>query len=267
LLGLLIGAPIAEATSFTFVITMSAIIGACALPVAFLMHEPRHTLDSEHEAYFQTLFHGVRETWNAPALRYIVIYSGVLSAAIFGPLVFQQPFLADHGIGLGNTGWWQAPVRGVGIASALGVGWMLTRFGERTAFFALPVVLAISGLSLAGIDNAWVAVMFLGIGFCGGLQNPVLASYINHRIPSQRRATMLSVQNVVANIMFAAVQPVAGMIADEFGLQAVFLMYAIMTIVFGLGVLLLWDKAEREDAASGQGGGMRERPVEVVPAS
>lgn len=265
LVALLIGAPIAEATSYTFVITLSAGIALCALPVAFIMHEPRHALEAEHEDYFRTLFQGMRDAWHTPTLRYIIIFSGIMSMGAFAPMVFEQPFLDEHGIGVGNLGLWQAPVRGAGIATALLAGWSLSRLGERGTFFAMPVVLGISGLALAGIDHSWIFVAFLGMGAVAGMQNPALARYVNVRIPSERRATMLSVQSVAASVALS-LQPIGGFIADTWGLQAMFLMYAILTLAGGFGVLLLWDRAERQDLANGQRAGEGgERKTEAVP--
>ncbi|MBI5287662.1 MAG: MFS transporter [Chloroflexi bacterium] len=265
LVGILIGAPIAEVTSYTFVITLSAIVALCALPVAFFMHEPRHTLDAEPEAYFRTLATGMRDAWNTPTLRYIIIFSGIVSMGAFAPMVFEQPFLDEHGVSIGNLGLWQAPVRGAGIATALLAGWFISRIGERGAFYAMPITLGIAGFALAGIDRSWIFVAFLGMGGIAGMQNPVLAKYVNLRIPSERRATMLSVQSVAASIALS-LQPIGGFIADTWGLQAMFLMYALLTLVGGLGALLLWDRAERHDIANGKTqGGLRERRTEAVP--
>lgn len=267
LVGILIGAPIAEATSYTFAISASAIIALCALPVAYSMHEPRHGTEADTEPYFATLRIGLREAWQAPQLRYIMIFSGVMSMGAFAPMVFEQPFLTEQGVGIGNLGLWQAPVRATGIFAALAAGWVLSRFGERGSFLAMPLVLGLSCAALAGIDHSWIFVAFLGMGAVAGFQNPVLANYINARIPSERRATMLSVQSVAASIALSC-QPVGGFLADRWGLQAVFLMYSLLTLIVGLGVLFLWDRAERDDAAGGAPSSSRPKPQrEMVAAS
>ncbi len=263
-LALLLGAPLAAATSYTFVITLSALIAACALPVAFFMHEPRHR-DTVHEPYFSTIATGVREVWRAPALRYIILYSGIISVGVFGPLVFQQPTLSDFGIDVAYQGFLQAPVRAAGIVSALSIGWLLARTSERAVFFALPVVLSICTLALAGIDQSWVLVAFIGLGLVGGLQNPLFANYINHRIPSERRATMLSVQSLVLSLLLAGAQPLAGFFADTWGLQAMYLMYAVAIATCGMVALILWDRAEHDDPeVTGSDDGSRERLSEIV---
>lgn len=247
LLGILIGAPIAAATSFQTVIVGSSLIGALAVPVALWMREPPYRA-STHEAYIDTLIAGLRDMWRAPALRYIVMFSGIVSLGALAPHVFEQPFLDDHGVKVSSFGLWQAPIRAAGIVAALGAGWWVSRLGERGAFLSLPLLTSAGCLLLAGIDASWIFVAFIALGIVHGMHNPLLASYVNHRIPSERRATMLSVQSVAASIALSA-QPIGGLIADNYGLQAAFLMYGLLTLTTGLILLRLWDRAERRDAA------------------
>lgn len=251
--GLLLGAPIAAATSYTFAITLNAIIAAAAIAAALAMHEPRHGLAQARESYLRTLATGVRDAWRNPPLRYIFLYSGVIGAGAAGPTkLLLQPWLAAHGIGTADLGLWQAPVQVAEILSALAAGWLLSRLGERAAFFALPVTLGLCGVALAGIDHTWIALAFLGIALVQGLHNPVLASYINRRIESQHRATVLSVQSVVGNTAMAVMWPLAGVVSDAFGLRATFMMYALGAVVLGVCMLRLWDCAEREALAHGE---------------
>jgi len=247
LIAILIGAPIAQATSYSFPIILSAFIAIAALPVAFSMHEPLHAPEGAHEHYLETLVRGVRDAWETPTLRYIILFSAVMMTATFTPLVFQQPFLAKHGVGTASLGIWQAPVRAAGIVAALVAGRYVTKLGQRAAFLSLPLVLGICNLALFGIDHAWIAAGFIGIGFAAGIQNPVLATYVNKRIPSERRATMLSAQSVVGNFIFAGTQPLAGVIADTLGLRAVFLAFGVSTLLAGVTVLTLWQRAEDEE--------------------
>lgn len=270
LVAILIGAPIAEATNYAFPIMLSAGIALLAVPVAFSMHEPQYRQQASEEHYFQTLFTGIRESWRQPSLRYIILFSGILVTATFSPLVFQQPFLTEHGVGTGDLGLWQAPIRGAGIVAALMAHQFVSRMGQRGAFFALPIFLVASNFALAGIDHAWAASAFLGMGLVAGMQPPIIATYINKRIPSERRATILSVQSVVASGILAVGQPIGGLIADQFGLRAVFLAFGIMTIAVALPTLLLWTRAEREEAELEELNRAllgRERASEAVPVS
>jgi MFS family permease len=264
LVAILIGAPIASATSFSYPIILSALISICAVPVAFSMHEPKHERDDEYERYFQMVRTGIVEAWRAPALRYIILFSGIIGAAVFAPMIFIQPFLDEHGVNTENLGYWQAPVRGAGVIAALLVAQFVARVGQRASFAAMPVAVAIAMLALAGVDELWAYGVFLAVGMVAGSMNPILASYVNKRIPSERRATMLSVQSVVASLILAGVEPATGALADLVGLQGMFLAVAAMTVVAGGGTLLLWDQAERQDQRDESGGATPLREPEPV---
>lgn len=247
LIAILIGAPIASATSLSFPIVLSAGIALLAVPVAFSMHEPKVPHEF-HEAYPLMVLNGVRESWRQPPVRYIILFSGILFAATFTPLIFLQPYLHDHGVGTGDLGFWQAPVRAFGIASALGAYRFVSRIGQPAALLALPVSLAIANFALAGFDSVIVYAAFLPMGIVAGMQNPIIATYVNRRIPSERRATILSVQSVVGSVLLAVSEPAGGLIADQFGLRAVFLAFGAFTTTAGSVVFVLWLRA---DSAAG----------------
>ena len=253
LAGLLLGAPIAAATSYSFAITLSAALSGCAFPVALLMREPMRAPERARDPYLSTLLAGAREAWRRPPLRYVFAFSGIIGASAAGPLILlQQPWLAAHGVGTARLGLWQGPVQAAEIFAALAAGRLLSRLGERRAFLAVPLTLFLCCAALAGIDRRSAAVAFLGVASMRGLHNPLLAGYVNRRIESSRRATLLSVQSVAGNVAMAVAWPLAGVAADAFGLPGAFLMYAFGALALGGGALLLWDRADREDCARSQ---------------
>jgi MFS family permease len=268
-LAILIGAPIAAATSLSTPILLSAGIALAAVPVAFSMREPSYREQGEPEPYFQMVRTGIRDAWNRKPLRYIMAFSGLLQAAVFAPLIFLQPFLDSFDVGTGNLGLWQAPVRGAGMIAAFFAHRLISRMGERAAFFAMPVTLGIAYISLAGVDAMWVYAAFIPVGFVAGLSNPALADYVNRRIPSDRRATMLSIQNLAGTLLLAFVEPISGALADTVGLRGMFLMFAVSVIIIGPAILYLWSRAESDelDADSEESKRAHETTPEIIPVS
>jgi MFS family permease len=243
--GFLLGAPIAAATSYSFAIVTSAAIAGCAFPVALALREPKRTAAGRSEPYLQTLVAGVREAWHAPALRYAFLYSGAIGAGAAAPvLLYQQPWLVAHGVATARVGLWQAPVQATEIAAALAAAGVLARLGERIAFASLPAVLFLGGAVLAGSVAPWGAAAFLAIAAVRGLHQPLLAGYVNRRVSSERRATVLSVQSVVGNALMAISWPLGGWVADALGLRAVFLVYATATLALAGAALALWRRAD-----------------------
>jgi MFS family permease len=244
LIAMLIGAPLASATSLSFPIVFSSFIALAAVPVAASMHEPRHERTEGEENYLRMVTHGMRDAWRTPPLRYIILFSAVIFTSTFAPLIFVQPFLRHHGVSIGDLGLWQAPIRACGIFSALMTARFVARVGQRASFLAMPLALGGCYLALAGVDHLWAYAAFLPVGMVAGMQNPVLATYVNRRIPSERRATMLSVQSVVGSMMLAAAEPAAGLITDHLGLRALFLVFGLAVLIIAPAILWLWSRVE-----------------------
>lgn len=255
LLGLVLGAPLAAATSYPFAIAVGALVHACAFPVALSMREPREARTTAHEPYLRTLASGVSEAWRQPPLRWLILFSGILTPCAVAPLLlFQQPWLAAHGVGTAELGLWQAPVQTAQILSALGVGLVLSRLRERAAYAALPTTVFLCGAVLAGVDCAGSAAAFFGIALVRGLHDPLVESAINRRIESGRRATVLSVHSVAKNAAMACAWPLGGAVADAHGLQAAFGVFALVGLVLGFAALALWNRAERLEVSQGRRG-------------
>jgi MFS family permease len=250
LLAILIGAPIAAATSLSAPILLSAGIALAAVPVAFWMREPKFDEHETPEPYLRMVRNGVRDAWNKKPLRYIIMFSGLMQAAVFAPLIFLQPFLDSFDVDTANLGLWQAPVRAAGMVAAFFAYRVVSRMGLRGTFVAMPIALGIAYVSLAGIDSMWVYAAFIPVGLVAGLSNPALADYVNRRIPSDRRATMISIQSLAGSVLLAFIEPVSGLMADTVGLQGMFLMFAVVTVVACGIVLWLWNRAETDELAS-----------------
>jgi MFS family permease len=140
--------------------------------------------------------------------------------------------------------------------------------GERASFFAMPITLAACYLLLAGVDHVWIVLMFLPVGMVAGSQNPVLATYINRRIPSERRATMLSVQSLIGSILIAGTEPAAGFLADTLGLRATFLAFGIACAIVAPAVLVLWSRADAAASrAAPRAAEPAAEPAEIIAVS
>src|SRR4029453_6827135 len=142
-------------------------------------------------------------------------YSGFVTAGAVGPLLlFQQPWLGAPGVGGAQLRLWQAAPPPPRVPPGAPAGWLVSRLGERGAFVAQPATLFLCGVALAGIERAWIAGAFLGISLARGLHGPVLEGYVNRRIESKRRATVLSAQSLVRNATMACAWPLGGLVAD-----------------------------------------------------
>jgi MFS family permease len=204
--------------------------------------------------YWDTLTTGAKRAWLLPSLRYLFLFSGVVSAGAAAPLLLlQQPWLVAHDVAVADVGLWQAGVHLISVLAALTAGSLILRFGEGGAFALLPVTLFACGAVLGTADSLWAAAAFVGIAAARGLHQPVLATHVNRRIESEQRATTLSAQSLVGNVVMASVWPIGGLVGDRLGLRSVFWAFAAGTAVLGFGALFLWARADRGAAERRRG--------------
>ncbi|MCC6381026.1 MAG: MFS transporter [Dehalococcoidia bacterium] len=240
--GVLLGGVVADATSLAFTVQVSALFPLLAVPVAFAMREPPRVEHAERR-YWQGLRDGFSFAWTTPQVRYTVLISACLMTAVFGPVVLVQPFLLHHNVETAYFGVFQAPLRLVSVAAAL----VAFRVGARTGVGPLLVVafaaVVASYLGLAAVDETSVFVLFALPALVQGLTRPVVDAHLNTRIPSERRATVLSLSQLVFSLQVALFEPALGFLTDDVSLTAAFLFAAAYFILAMPPLLLLWRRA------------------------
>ena len=246
--GLLAGAPLAAATDLSFPILISAGIAALGALAALSLREPTVAhAEGAHAPSFASL---IRESallaYRRPTVRYVLLYAAVLGVASFVPIVFVQPFLERHDVAISDLGWFQVPNRLVGMLAALAAYRISASLGERRTFFVMPAVLVLSYVLLAGWDSAYAYAAFPIVTLVATMANPVVADYLNRRIPSAQRATILSIRQLLFSLLVAPAAPLFGVVADQMSLLAAFGAAAILLAPIPPILWLWWHSETRE---------------------
>jgi MFS family permease len=262
--GTLIGAPLAEATSLSFPIVLSGAIALFAAVTALTFREPPR-VDSPlgRLSYGQILRQSAEIVRQRPAVRYAILFVGVVAIGSIGPIFFFQPFLVEHGVDTGEVGIWQTPMRIAAIFGALAAPRIMMELGERRTFYLMPAVLIISYGLLAFWGSIYAQVAFLALNFVMVMSQPVLTDYVNKRVPSEQRATVVSLTNLVRALVLIPSAPLMGVLADDVSTSAPFWAGGIMVAALSLPLLVLWlplmerktpkDTAAPEPAGVGSG--------------
>lgn len=252
--GILLGGVVADWTSLAFTVQISALFPLAALPVAWLMVEPQRERPAEQH-YWRGLGEAFSFSWHTPEVRYTVLISAVLLTAAFGPVVLVQPFLLHHDVGTSWFGVYQAPLRLVSVVAAL----LAFRVGARTGTSRLlgfaGMAIVASYLGLAAIDSNGAFVFFALPSLVSGITRPVVDTHLNDRIPSERRATVLSLVQLCFSLQLAFFEPALGLFTDDVSLTAAFLFAAGYFVLVMPPLLVLWRRAHGQGPA-----------VEALPA-
>ncbi len=236
--GTLLGAPIADATSLQAPIIASGAITAVAFMVTFTFHEPAVEARTHHPSYGQILRDSAALIRARPDIRNVILYFGLVTIGSIGVVFFFQPFLVDHDVDVGAVGLWQTPMRLAGIVAALAAHRLMSGFGEKRTFIMMPVMI-IGGYTLLGLwDSVYAQVAFPMLNFAVILSQPTVTDYLNRRVPSEQRATMVSFTNLIRSAVLIPSAPLLGLLADEASPQTAYLAGGIIVAVVGIPLLL-----------------------------
>jgi MFS family permease len=238
--GTLIGAPLAAATSLPFPIVLSGGLAAMAVVAALMFVEPDpEARTRSHLSYGQIIRDSASIFRHRPNIRYGILFYGVISIGSIAPIFLFQPFLREHGFDVDQLGIYQTPMRVAGIVAALAAQQIVARFGERGTFIAMPIVIFGSYLVLAGWDAPAAQVAFLAMNFVVVLSQPTVTNYVNKRVESAQRATVLSLTTLGRSAILIPSAPLLGALAEE-SLTAAFVAGAAMVAALALPLMLAW---------------------------
>jgi len=105
------------------------------------------------------------------------------------------------------------------------------RFNEELLFGVFPFLIA---LAVAMIPTPLFVVSLFLMGLADSVLYVVLTNLINHRISSDQRATILSLNSMFFSIVMIVLFPVFGMFGDRFGLDRSFYVLAILIGIVAL---------------------------------
>jgi MFS family permease len=239
--GTLIGAPLASATSLQTPIIASGAISAVAMLIAMTFREPA-VVDRTRmtPSYGQIIRDSAQLVRTRPDVRYAIMYFGLITVGSIGVVFFFQPFLERHDVAVGAVGIWQTPMRLVGIIAALAAHRLMRDLGERRTFYMMPVMIVSGFLILAMWDSVYAQIAFPLINFALILSQPTVTSYLNRRVPSERRATVVSLTNLIRSVVLIPSAPLMGLLAEKVSYQAAYLAGGAIVAVVGLPLLIAW---------------------------
>lgn len=263
LIATLLAGPLVALAGYPATILIGAIAMGLAGLVALLLREPprseaefsggRPVLNGSAVApgrpgLLNNMFGGVLVVWRSKLLLWYILLATVLSAVIMTVSDFLlQPFVVHHGVnpatgvdaGFAYSGMMMSPVAGMLVGSLI-AAWIASRFGERRSLVIPLFVASLVLLAPTLWDSLWVVGAIGLLAAIRGMTRPIATGYINRRIPSDQRATVLSMFELSAALIIAIILPQAGAVADAVSFQASFGLLFVILIGAGGLFALVW---------------------------
>lgn len=191
---------------------------ALAFLLSLTLREPPDTGRERktRTSYARILTEGGRYFLGHKVVRLLAFELALTNALAWGLIWLFQPLLERGGL----------PLRFYGVVHALSCLGQIVFLGNvarierwvgsmRRLLLAATVLSGVSFLLLAA--TRWLPLVILGIivGFTFSLPRiPLFSAYINHHIPSERRATVLSFVSMVRTLAIVVINPIIGLLAE-----------------------------------------------------
>lgn len=250
-----------------------AIVATCALHLIATLFAYRltdHTDLRQTERPLEFVAHA-RDELQSPAVRWILLYWVVLFALLRFPFHNYQPYLKEAGevepllanaVVVGSV---FAVLNLVAAPLSSKVPGLVARYGRRALFWGMPLVVAAS-LAVMGLERhlaetnrgtpawCWLGVsMFFVQQVPFAMHWPLLHEFVNHRISSKARTTVLSVLSLGARASYALINVLLFHLQANSGMATALLAAALIGSACAVAVLGLRPRGllRKDSAASG----------------
>ena len=220
--------------------------GLCfiAAVLATTLHEERSNLAEPRRSYWAEMTQGTLIAVSRPVVRYLVLIGA--STLVFPfLLVFMllQPYATELGV----------PVWALGVlvmlrgAAAVGGSMLASRAaalsGAARVLVGTQIAVVICMAALAFAPSQPILLLFVAMSFANGLLRPVLSALLNDEIPSEQRATIVSLQALLWTVFLAGVEPALFALVERTSLAFGIGVSAAALAVVAAGLLQLWRRA------------------------
>lgn len=204
---------------------ISAINTTIAAIIALNFVEPPIEDKRDNESYFTHIKDSSLYILKNGKIKAIVVYGAVFSIFFKVGFFFFQPYFEAVNLDVIYFGLFFALFNVVAGLTSQNASNIMKRTKTKTLTFLSSIMIISFGIM--SITTVWVgAFAILLQQVARGLYGPVIAKYVNKHIPSNKRATIMSLYSLITSLTAAAFYPIFGVIMDNRG---VFFTHKILT--------------------------------------
>ncbi len=229
---------------------IASFVGLAGSMTAVFLKEPKVDR-SQFESMVAQMKVGFRTVLNSRAIMTLIMFQIVIEIAVYVMAVFRSVYMLDVlNLDYLSIGLFIAAFTLFGGFVALQASKFEQRLGEKNSL--LFMLLAIMGsFAVVFIVKSSVAILVQFMIYAvSSLQSPIISGYINKRVDSQHRSTIVAIASLLFTIFLVAIELPSGWFADRFGTRETMLAMAVGVAPFGLYLLKVW--GEEVDASTPQ---------------
>lgn len=159
-----------------------------------------------------------------------IIFSMLFNIFFRAGFWFFQPYMNEINIDIVYFGYIFALFNIVAAFSSHAANYFTKKTKGKT-LISLGGLLLLSFI-LMGLTHIWIGFVFILLQqVARGLYKPIMMSYINKHIPSEKRATIISFESLLKNLTVAITLPFIGMLMDNTTIFNVHLILSLILLV------------------------------------
>jgi MFS family permease len=188
-----------------------------AIIFSLLLIEPKgKNLEKKQIPYLQLIKEGSYLLANNKVLLILSIEAALTNAIAWGIIFLFQPILTQAGVSKTYFGIVQSIAALGEILLLTNLNKVETFFRSKRKFLVYTGILTGMGYIILGLVNHIILVVgaILMVFMFGLTRLPVYNTYINRYIPSDKRATVLSLSSMIRTLMIVLVSPLVGALGD-----------------------------------------------------
>ncbi len=177
-------------------------------------------------------------------VRWLIIYSALIG--IVGHLAFFtfQPYLVQVGLGIEHIGLAFALLFIVAAFASKFAHAIESLVGKKYSLILLPFMSAAALLLMAKFISPFSIIFVALLYFVFGFAPVVVEDYINRIVWSDKRATVLSLNNMGEGVLFIVFAPLFGKAVDIYGITTIFSLLGLFALLSGI-VLMFFLKRNK----------------------
>ncbi len=202
-----------------------------AMVLAFLLKNPPQAIGSPEKMLFANFTLTIKHTFKHLEINRILLYSAIFFGGTLSANWFRQVYMEEL---LFPYAWFGAVIAACFFLRALSCHAAHTieqKFGVHKTFIGIAVIQVLMFAYFAVYINLFGVILFILLSLPFGIAGPTITAAINTRIPSNRRATVLSIEAMARRVGYLFIGPAAGVVMDIWSLQAAMFMITLVTAV------------------------------------
>ncbi len=223
--------------AFSFRLAIAAFIPSTLIFVLIILaaKEPPRKKPIYEKGYAHALLKIIRFSLvKSVEVRWLIIYSAMISVAGSFAFYLFQPYFSQAGLKIEHIG--------IAFAFLFIVAALASKFahaiesliGKRASLIMLPFISAAALFLMAEFVSPASVIFVSALFFVFGFTPVIVEDYINRIVWSDKRATVMSLNNMGERVLFIIFAPLVGKGADIYGITPILMLLGIFALLSGI---------------------------------